>query len=128
MIEEKGINEYTELINNKERLEIVGKNIENKRRKLKMTQKQVAEILEMPQQTYSGYEAGRNSPSIETLVRLSFLYKITIDELVGKWEVVSPTYEEQQKILKEIEMNDLIEKIQELEQRLTGIEEEMNIP
>jgi transcriptional regulator with XRE-family HTH domain len=45
-------------------------------------QKDISDMLGISPQTYNGYETGRNEPSIETLVRLSYLYELPIDILV----------------------------------------------
>lgn len=48
------------------------------------SQREVAQFLQIKQQTYNCYENGINEPNIEVLVRLSFLYQISIDDLVQK--------------------------------------------
>lgn len=46
------------------------------------TQKQIADKLNIDRSTYSYYELGKISPSISSLVTLSELYGITLDEMV----------------------------------------------
>lgn len=58
-------------------------NIKKLRLKNKLTQGEVAKFLNIGQTTYSHYETGRNEPNIEILIKLSNLYKISIDEIVG---------------------------------------------
>lgn len=125
---ERGIGEYEAMLNNKERLEIVGKCMERVRKKHKLKQKQIAEFLEIPQQTYGGYETGRHAPSIETLVRLSFIYNESIDNIVGKWEKTNPESENYRKIEKELEIEELEREIKEIYERLAQLEKEMNRP
>ena len=48
------------------------------------SQKEVAAFLNMSQPTYSGYERGRSEPPIEILVRLSYLYQVSVDVLVQR--------------------------------------------
>lgn len=48
------------------------------------SQKEVANILEISPQTYNGYEKGRNEPPVEILVRLSYLFNVSIDVLVQR--------------------------------------------
>ncbi len=55
-------------------------------RKLKV--QEVAEYLCCLPSVYSRYESGKREPSIETLLRLSQLYKVSVDELIGNKEVV----------------------------------------
>ena len=60
--------------------------IENKIKKYrelnKMTQKDVAEILEVEPGTISKYETGMIEPNIESLKRLAETFNITVDELI----------------------------------------------
>lgn len=47
--------------------------------------RKVAELLEIAPQTYSGYETGRHTPSLEKLIQIADLYGITLDKLVGRF-------------------------------------------
>ena len=62
-------------------------NLRNKikeyRESKKMTQKEIAEILEVEAATVSKYEKGMLEPSIESLKRLSNIFGVTIDELLA---------------------------------------------
>ncbi len=48
------------------------------------TQKQIAQILDMSRSAYTYHETGKTSPSVQTIVRLSKLYGVTADELLGE--------------------------------------------
>lgn len=48
------------------------------------TQKEVAEKINVKLGTYNAYEKARSEPPAEVLVRLSYLYDVTIDEIVQK--------------------------------------------
>ena len=61
----------------------LGKKIKEYRENKKMTQKEIAEILEVEPGTISKYETGLLEPNIESLKRLSEVFEITIDELVN---------------------------------------------
>lgn len=50
----------------------------------KLTQKQVADVLNISPSIVSGYETGERTPSTEVLLSLSYLYKCTTDYLLGK--------------------------------------------
>lgn len=50
----------------------------------KLTQQQVADVLGISRSAYCGYETGRRSPDIDTLVKLSDFYGISVDKFVGK--------------------------------------------
>ena len=59
------------------------KNLKEIRNSKLMTQKEVAEKLNITQATYSGYESGKYQPSIDILIAISKLFKVSIDYLVG---------------------------------------------
>lgn len=48
-----------------------------------LTQKQVADRLQLERSTYAFYETGKTTPGFETLRRLSRLFGVTVDELLG---------------------------------------------
>ena len=49
----------------------------------KMTQKQVAQILNLDRSTYAYYETATTCPDYDTLVRLAKMYRVTTDYLLG---------------------------------------------
>ncbi|MCM1223593.1 MAG: helix-turn-helix domain-containing protein [Lachnospiraceae bacterium] len=53
------------------------------RKKLKMSQAQVAKRVGVSASAVSSYESGDKSPSIEVLIKLADLYKISADYLLG---------------------------------------------
>ncbi len=59
------------------------KNIKNLRENKDLTQKEVAEILNVSQTTYSRYENGKLNIPSTTLIRLSKFYNISVDYLLG---------------------------------------------
>lgn len=59
-----------------------------------LTQKQVAEALEMNPRTYSSYENNEREPNSEILLMIADLFDVSIDYLVG--------YDERRAIKKEI--------------------------
>ena len=61
----------------------IGNKIKEYRELNKMTQKDVAEILEVEPGTISKYESGIIEPNIESLKRLSETFNITVDELIN---------------------------------------------
>ena len=62
----------------------IGKNIKEYREFKKMTQKEIAQILEVEPGTISKYESGMIEPNIESLKKLADTFDITIDELINK--------------------------------------------
>lgn len=64
----------------------IGNKIKEYREQNKMTQKDVAEILEVEPGTISKYESGMIEPNIESLKRLAETFNITVDELINNEE------------------------------------------
>jgi len=54
------------------------------RKKKQISQTELAQILQIPQTTYSSYETKRANPDIDTLCKLADFYNCTLDELVER--------------------------------------------
>lgn len=52
------------------------------RLKHKLTQEELGEKLYLSRTSISSYEIGKNEPNIETIIAISDLFKISIDELL----------------------------------------------
>ena len=98
---------YGNIYDNNERKELTARKITELRKENGLTQKEVSEKIGVTQQSYNSYEKGRTAPTIEILVRLSYLYEVPIDIIVDKGKL-NKDEEEQRKILegygKEIEI------------------------
>lgn len=57
--------------------------LKNLRKKLKLTQTEVASLLGMSSQRYNKYELEINEPDVDTLKKLANVFKTSIDEIVG---------------------------------------------
>jgi len=57
-------------------------NLKLLRKRKKRTQDDVAFAIKVPRPTYSGYENGVSMPAIETLIKLSDYYSVSIDALL----------------------------------------------
>ena len=55
-----------------------------------LSQKEVADKLNISPSVVSGYETGERTPSTENLLALSYLYKCSTDYLLGKSKEVPP--------------------------------------
>lgn len=76
---------YLELgITSKDRTVMIGKRLAWLRNNAHMTQRDVCDALKISPQTYSGYESGRHEPTAETLIRLSYLFNISMDVICCK--------------------------------------------
>jgi transcriptional regulator with XRE-family HTH domain len=60
------------------------------RKELKKTQKDLASYLGITRQGYGNYESGQTEPDQKTLLLLSDYFDVSIDYLVGKSEVRNP--------------------------------------
>ena len=65
-------------------------NIRNLRVDAGMTQQQVAEYLNVKQNTYSQYEIGVLNYQIDVLCRLADLYQVSVDYLLGRTDEKKP--------------------------------------
>lgn len=63
--------------------EILSGRIRTLRVRVRMTQKQVAQILNLDRSTYAYYETATTCPDYETLVRLAKMYRVSADYLLG---------------------------------------------
>lgn len=66
-------------------------NLKELRTKRSLTQQQVADAIGCSVMVYSRYERETRQPSIDVLIRLSDLFGVTIDYLVGKEQVEDGT-------------------------------------
>lgn len=93
--------------NNAERRNLIAKTIQELRKVKGYSQKEIAGILGIPAQTYNGYEKEKSDVPIEILIRLSFLYGVSMDVITQKnWftKTVDETLkliEENKKVLEE---------------------------
>ncbi len=60
----------------------IGKKLKETRRKVDLSQEQVAEKLFISRQTISNWENERSYPDIISIIKLSDLYEISLDELL----------------------------------------------
>lgn len=81
-----------------ERRQMVAQALQDLRKAQGYSQKEVAALLGLAQPTYSSYERGRTEPSIETLVRISYLYKVSIDLLVQRDRLYTTAKDAEEKI------------------------------
>ncbi|MBQ2713382.1 MAG: helix-turn-helix transcriptional regulator [Clostridia bacterium] len=64
--------------------EKIQKNIKQCRKSLGLTQGELAEKLNGRKSLVSNYENGYSTPDIFTLIKLADLFKVSLDELVGR--------------------------------------------
>ncbi|EKO3828337.1 ankyrin repeat domain-containing protein [Vibrio harveyi] len=67
--------------------ELIGKNIKTFRDEQKLSQKELAEQLNVARPVISNWENGKNEPSSSQLLKLSKIFKTSTDELVGNTSI-----------------------------------------
>lgn len=60
----------------------IGNNLEKFRTNMHLTQKSVANAIHVSRQTISNWEREISYPSLESLINLSCLYHVSIDQLL----------------------------------------------
>ena len=68
-------------------MEVFALRLKELREDKKMTQKEVAQLLHITQQSYLRYELNTGEPSLETLVKLAGLFEVSADYLLGLADV-----------------------------------------
>lgn len=63
---------------------LLGLRLKSERKSKNLSQKSIANILDITKSTYGKYELGLITPSINKIITLSNFYQISIDYLVGK--------------------------------------------
>jgi len=61
----------------------LGHRLKVERTKKQLSQKQVAKRIDVKAPTISGYETGNTTPPIDMLIKLSNVYNVSLDFLVG---------------------------------------------
>lgn len=62
----------------------LSENIKFYRKSLKLTQEQLASLLNGKKSLISNYENGYSTPDIFTLIKLADIFQVSLDELVGR--------------------------------------------
>ncbi len=60
--------------------------LKEERRKHGYTQQQIADKLCIARGSYTKYETGDNTPTLENLIKLAELYKVSLDYLAGRYK------------------------------------------
>jgi DNA-binding XRE family transcriptional regulator len=62
----------------------LSKNLKKLRHKLGISQEHLSAMIGIKRPTYSAYEEYRSEPNIKTIIALSALFGVTIDDLLTK--------------------------------------------
>lgn len=69
-----------------------GTKLKELRTKKQLTQMQMAEILETSKSNISKYEAGNVEPNLETLIKISKYFNVSVDDLLGNDNGIKSTF------------------------------------
>lgn len=58
------------------------KKLKSLREGANLTQKQVADVLNVDRSTYTYYELGKSRPDMDALIQLASIFKVSVDELL----------------------------------------------
>lgn len=111
---------FKELTNVMKRKIAVSRRLKKAREESGLTQKQVADKLELKKTTLSGYENGKSEPSMETLVQLANLYGVSLDYLMCRTDTRIEFDEEEYKAI-DTDRQQLRERLDSIEKELSDI-------
>lgn len=61
----------------------LGKNLKHLRNDMNLSQKELADALEVSQTSIAHYEKGTRQPSIDTMIEMASLFDVSLDSLIG---------------------------------------------
>ncbi len=64
--------------------------LREQREELGIKQKDMAKKLNLPANTYNGYETGKRTPPLDVIVEISEILGVTTDYLLGKTDIINP--------------------------------------
>lgn len=76
-----------------------GESLKQERKKMQVTQEEVAKVLNVSRQTISSWENERSFPDLRSLVALSDFYHVSLDILLREDDEIMQHYDEQEQIL-----------------------------
>lgn len=65
-------------------MKIFGTRLREVRKSKKLTQQNLADILNIKRATIAKWETGKNEPSFENLIKLADLFEVSLDWLFGR--------------------------------------------
>ena len=68
-------------------MKILGDRLRIEREAKKMTQKQIADILNINRVTYTGWETGEHDPSLQDLIKIADFYRYPVDYFLGRYNI-----------------------------------------
>lgn len=68
-------------------MKMIGEKLKELRESLGLSRKAIAELINKDQTTYGKYELGKREPDSETLKKLADIFRVSVDELLGRQEM-----------------------------------------
>jgi len=59
--------------------------LKSERKKRKLTQQQIADVLHIERGSYAKYETGYNTPTVDNILKLADFYNVSTDYLLGRY-------------------------------------------
>ena len=90
----------------------LGKRFKHFREMKKLTLKDAAELIGVKYYQLGNYETNRSEPSIKVLKKMSQVYEVSIDQLVGNFKYKNPINKDQQDEMDQVfkVLNELVDK------------------
>lgn len=76
---------------------LIGEKIKEARTEKKMTQQELADLLNISRSAVSNWESGRNYPDLDTIVRLSDILEISLNKLLREDKIMVKEISEEQR-------------------------------
>lgn len=92
----------------------LGENIKKLRKRSGLSQTKLAELMEVNQYNISFWEINRSEPSANQLIKLSEIFNVPTDYLLGKKEIITTTEEDFKTVVKHFELDNNDDLLNEL--------------
>lgn len=100
----------------------VGENIAKYRKEAKLTQQQLGNMVGVNFKTVSKWELNQNEPDIETIIKMSNLFHVSVDKLLGNSLENIHNEEEKEKSFQN-KIDDMETKLENLEKNVQKMED-----
>lgn len=124
---------YENQFDNEKRKALFAIALRELRKANQLTQKDAANALGIGQPTYNSYESGRCEPSLETLVRMSYLFGCSVDDLLQKSNLIGDTKDQAATVksyaneIRELRKNEKVKKNENLQKTLDKLMEFIDV-
>ena len=95
----------------------LGKRFKRYRERAGLTQSQAASYIGVKSYQLGNYETNRSEPNITTLKKMSEIYKVSVDELIGNFKF-KDTNQKSEDDIKQEEINEITQEFDALLKRL----------